>query len=209
VLVTSPPPVSTAIPGSVETMIVKTVAVAQTQTLLLVNVSPTKPPTLTPLPTKTASITPSPTATVLFVKPSNTPAYLPEDEDNAGTTGGEYTRGGFLKEPKEWDCQLLSKSPASNTVVPRDTNYRITWTVKNTGTKTWPKKGVDIVYVSGADLLLGKPYFDIPATVVPGGTVTFTITLAIPKYRGTYSTRFGLRVGKTDFCSVKFTFDVQ
>jgi hypothetical protein len=89
------------------------------------------------------------------------------------------------------------------------TSFKATWTVQNTGTKTWPKQGVDVVYQSGARLNAGKPYYDIPAGVGPGGTVTISVTMEVPKRPKEYSTRWSLMVGRTQFCSVQFVFEAK
>jgi hypothetical protein len=81
--------------------------------------------------------------------------------------------------------------------------------VQNTGTSTWPKKGVDVVYESGARLNIGKPYYDIPAGVRPGGTVRISVKMEIPKPAKEYNMRWSLMVGKTNFCSVQFVFEAR
>ena len=73
VLVTPPPSMPAFEP--IETIIVQTAAVAQTQTATVL--PPTVTATITPLLTKTATITPTPTSTVLFLFPTETP--WPED----------------------------------------------------------------------------------------------------------------------------------
>jgi hypothetical protein len=206
ILVTPPPaPVSEPI----ETIIVQTAAVAQTQTARVL--PPTWTATTIRLPTKTPTITPTPTATVLFLPPTVT--SLPEglfadddwyddDEEDSG-----YVKPTATTSP--WDCRVLSKSPANNAVIAGGSRFKTTWTVENTGTKTWPKQGVDVVYQSGASLQVGKPYYDIPTGVGPGGTVTITVTLEVPKREKDYNTRWALKVGRNEFCSVRFNFSVK
>lgn len=214
-LVTPPP--SMPVPGSVETVIVQTADAAQTQTAILL--PPTGTPTLTPLFTSTPSITPTPTATFLFLLATNTSLpeglladELEDDDDSDDGNGNNGGSDGFVKPtatPSEWACRVLSKSPANGAVIPGGSSFRAVWTVENTGTKTWPKKGVDVVYQSGARLNAGKPYYDIPAGVGPGGTVTISVTMDVPKRAKDYSTRWALKVGRTEFCSVQFVFTVR
>jgi hypothetical protein len=104
---------------------------------------------------------------------------------------------------------VVSKSPANDTVIIGGTSFKATWTVQNTGTKTWPKKSVDVVFSSGARLNAGKPYYDIPTGVGPGGTVTISVTFTVPKITKDYASRWSLRVGKTEFCGVRFIFSVK
>ena len=208
VLVTPPPP-ATPLSGSVETIIVQTAAFAQTQTASVL--PPTATATLTSAPTKTATITSTPTPTVLFLFLTETtpPEDLIDDEEE---NGGEEEDGDGYEKPvvvREWACRVLSQSPAKGVVITGETTFRATWTVENTGTKTWPKKGVDIVYHSGAHLEEGRTYYDIPATVGPGGKVTITISMIAPKRPKVYSTRWSLRVGRTDFCLVRFIVEVK
>jgi len=217
----SPVPVtpSPSVAGSdgIETVVVKTAAAAQTQTAILLPPA-TGTPTSTPLPTKTGTVTPTPTATIIF---SFAPKTGPTEEDfygnvegSDGGSGGDKDDGkesDFVKTPvvKEWACQILSRYPTEGTEFIGGTTFRATWVVRNTGSKTWPKQGVDVVYQAGADLVDGKPYFDIPTTVGPGGTVQINITMTAPKRSSDYSTRWTLKVGQTEFCSMRIAFDTK
>ena len=202
-LVTPPPPVLE--PGAAETIIVQTAGAAQTQTVEAL--PPTGTPTLTPLVTKTATVSPTPTATFLFLLPTET--SLPEGffEDDEDT--GDEESDGFQRTPvpNEWACRVVYKSPTNGAVISGD-SFKAIWTVQNTGTQTWPKKSVDVVYASGARLNHGKPYYDIPAAVGPGGTVTISVTMYVPRSKD-YNTRWTLKIGKTEFCSVRFIFSVK
>lgn len=213
-LVTPPP--SASGPGSIETIIVQTAMAAQTQTAI--RLPPSATPSLIPSPTKTSTVTPTPTATILFLiathtsAPAATSPFIGGGGSNTGTGSGTGGGSGFVKPtatPQEWTCRVLSKSPANNTVLVAGTSFKATWTVQNTGTKTWPKQGVDVVYQSGARLNAGKPYYDIPAGVGPGGTVTISVTMEVPKRPKEYSTRWSLMVGRTQFCSVQFVFEAK
>jgi hypothetical protein len=216
-LVTPPP--SASGPGAVETIIVQTAMAAQTQTAI--RLPPSATPSLIPSPTRTSTVTPTPTATILFLIATNTsvPAATSPFTGGGGSntgagsgTGGGGSGSGFVKPtatPQEWTCRVLSKSPANNTVLVAGTSFKATWTVQNTGTKTWPKQGVDVVYQSGARLNAGKPYYDIPAGVGPGGTVIISVTMEVPKRPKEYSTRWSLMVGRTQFCSVQFVFEAK
>ena len=211
--VTPPPSVPTL--AGIETVIVKTAAVAQTQTAALAPTS-TRTPTGTPLPTKTATVTPTATATILFIRPTTT-SVSAEDYDevygdnNGGGTNSEGRDSEFVKTPvvRDWYCSITSRYPRRGTVITRGSTFKATWTVKNTGTKTWPKQGVDVAFHAGADLTDARPYFDIPKTVVPGELITITITLTAPKQPGEYSTQWALRVGKRDFCLLRIAFEAK
>jgi len=217
-LVTPPPSAPAANPDAVKTTIAQTVDAAQAQTLTAV--PPTNTPTITPLATGTATVSPTPTATFLFIIPTNT--SLPEgifadelgnDTGNSSSGNGNNNSGSESSgskrtpAPRLWDCRVLSKYPANDAVIYGD-SFKAVWTVKNTGTETWPKKSVDIVWVSGARLIQGKPYYDIPAAVAPGGTVTISVTMYVPRSKD-YNTRWSLKIGRTEFCSVRFSFSVK
>ena len=207
VLVTPPPP-APPLSGSVETIIVQTAAVAQTQTLSAL--PPTETATITSAPSRTATITPTPTPTVLFLFLTETTPpedLIDEEEEN----GSEEDSDGYEKPVvvREWACRVLSQSPTKGAIITGGTTFRATWTVENTGSKTWPKKGVDIVFQSGAHLQEGRAYYDIPTTVGPGGKVTISIPMIAPKRSEVYSTRWSLKVGRTDFCTVRFIIEVK
>jgi len=211
--VTSPP--SAPRSEGIETVVVRTAAAAQTQTAILFPTA-TNTSTSTPLPTKTATITPTPTATIIFSfapTAGSTEEFFGNDESSG--SGGSNKGGGNNANPtktpviREWACQVLSRYPKEGTEFIGGTTFRAVWVVRNTGSKTWPKKGVDVVYQSGADLVDGKPYVDIPAAVGPGGTVQITLTMNAPKRSSDYSTRWTLMVGKTQFCSVRIAFNTK
>lgn len=213
----SPPPVESE-PGSVETIIAQTALAAQTQTAILAPPSATL--TLIPSPTKTFTVTPTPTATVLFLIATSTsvPTGIFAGNDGSstgnGTGAGSSVSGndGFVKPtatPSEWTCRVLSKSPARGAVIPAGSTFTAVWTVQNTGTKTWPKQGVDVVYESGARINPGKPYYDIPTGVAPGGTVRISVPMEVPKRPKDYSMRWSLKVGRTNFCSIQFVFTAR
>ena len=207
------PSPATSVPGFVETVVFETAAAAQTQTAL--HIPPSSTPTFTPLPTKTITLTPSPTATVLLITETSVPADTLleeggiEEPESGGGSVGSGDSGESVMTDKEWTCLVISKSPRRDTVFSRGVQFNAVWTVQNTGTKTWPRQGVDIVYHTGADLHEGKPYRDIPATVGPGGKVTLTVAMTAPKKPGEYGTRWALMVGKKIFCSVRFPVTVK
>ena len=215
-LVTSPPPQPVA-PEAVETIIVQTAAAAQTQTIEVL--PPTNTPTLTPLATGTATVTPTPTATFLFLFPTNTslPDAFLEDEigDNTSSTSSDSSNSNSnvdddrIRTRDLWNCRILSKSPANGAVIVGGTRLRTVWVAQNTGSETWPKKSVDILYVGGLKLVKGKSIFDIPRAVAPGDAITISITMDIPKLKGDYQTRWGFKIGRTTFCTVRFSFEVQ
>ena len=114
-IVLTPPP-SVPVFEPVETIVVQTAAVAQTQTARVL--PPTWTATTTPLPTKSPTITPTPTATVLFLPPTKT--SLPEGFfDDDGETDNDEDNSDYEKPVvvREWDCRFISQSPPKGTVI--------------------------------------------------------------------------------------------
>jgi hypothetical protein len=139
-------------------------------------------------------------------------AQQTEAASENGNAGNDGDGDGFVKPtatPSEWACRVLSKYPTRDAVFPAGSTFVAVWTVQNMGTKTWPKKGVDVVFQSGARINNGKPYYDIPAGVGPGGTVRISVPMEIPKFPKEYGMRWSLMVGKTMFCSVQFVFEAR
>jgi hypothetical protein len=126
--------------------------------------------------------------------------------------GNDGDGDGYVKPtatPSEWACRVISKYPPKGAVFPAGSTFVAVWTVQNTGTKSWPKKGVDVVFQSGARINVGKPYYDIPSGVGPGGSVKISLTMKLPKYPKEYGMRWSLMVGKTMFCSVQFVVEAR
>ena len=105
---------------------------AQTQTALVL--PPSATPSLTPPPTKTFTVTPTPTATVLFLiatktsVPIATSLFTGGDGNGTGSgNDGSSGGGGFVKPtatPQEWNCRVLSKSPANRRYHPRRLQFQ-------------------------------------------------------------------------------------
>lgn len=205
VLITPPPP-STLAADSLETIVVQTGIAAQTQTAVVL--PPTRTKTATPLPTRTTTITPTPTATFLFLYPTQTSlpeGFFADDEEDDEDGEDGYQKPVVVR---EWDCRVISRSPAKGAVISRGSNFNAIWNVENTGTKTWPKKGVDVVFYTGARIH-EKAYYDIPATVGKGGKVTVVVPLTAPKRKDTFSTTWVLQVGKEAFCPMRIKFETE
>lgn len=211
-IVTPPPSEPTRV--SLENILGQTVAAAQTQTAIAL--PSTRTPTYTPTLTKTPTTSPTPTATILFITDTNTPALLEdfddlldEEDDSEGDEDTETKDATKTPRPRDWTCRVLSKRPAIGTVIYGGNSFEATWTVQNTGIKTWSKNGVDVVFTSGARLHDGKSYMDIPKEVGPGDEVMISVTMNAPKRAETYSNRWSLMVGKKEFCTVKFSIVVK
>lgn len=191
------------------TRIAQTVAAAQTQTVTSLPIlTPTLTPTLTRVPTSTAS----PTPTFLFFIYTKTPLPTEVPSQVAITPDASHVAGNgtatAIRPKKEWACLVTSTVPGKGTVIKRGQTFFVSWTVLNTGTKTWPNTGVDFQYLNGFRMD-GRRIQDLSRTVAPGHEITLRIQLTAPKRVDTYSTIWTLRVGNRNFCSMKIIFDVQ
>ena len=161
----------------VRAMVSTTVAltVSARETEIVASWSPTPLPTETPLPTPTLAF-PS-----LTPFPSSTP---------------HYTGGGYLPTPSEYECVVLNKLPADNSLFKPKKDFDIRFYLRNSGTKRWDK-GMDLLYHSGTNMLIGDPIYELPQ-VAPGGMVgPFVFDAKSPNKAGTFVMTFKVQGG---FC---------
>lgn len=192
-----------------ETSIAQTVSAAQTQTAISLPTH-TLTPTRTRVPTITATATPTffffiHTSTSLPSEVPSQAAVTPNPSQIAGDGDEEVTP---VRPKKEWACIVTSTVPGKGTVIRRGQTFIVSWTVLNTGTKTWPNTGVDFQYLTGFRMD-GRRIQDLSRTIAPGHEITLKIQLTAPKKVDTYNTIWTLRVGNRSFCQMKIIFDVQ
>lgn len=120
-------------------------------------------------------------------------------------TGG--TTGGNIPVTGSSSCRLVSTSPTGSVSAGADLD--LTWTVKNTGTRTWKVSSVDYKYVSGAEFHKRGDRYDISETVEPGETVKLVVDVVAPKTAGSYSTNWALVEGNTTICNLSYTLRVK
>ncbi|MDO8754329.1 MAG: NBR1-Ig-like domain-containing protein [Anaerolineales bacterium] len=188
-LVPGPAPISTFDPNSINTVIALTAEAAATQTALML--PPTPLPTATALPASTD--TPTPTPTFLFLLPTIT--VLPTLV-TPGSSGAKY------------ECQLLSQNPQINSNFAGDASFDMTWQVANIGRDAWFSSETDYRYSSGARIHKASIY-DLPFSVLPGGTIDLKVKMKAPAEPGTYKTEWTISVGKNWFCPLKLTIIVN
>jgi len=196
------------------TIIAETAAVAKTQTASAL------PPTVTqtlmsaPLSTRIAApdtatpfslFTPTPefdipieTIDPLFVVTSDSLGISGSKENNPNNVV-------FTGEP--WTCGIRSVIPRGEEYKPGE-EFTAYWTVVNTGTKLWTSTTIDFVYLSGYRQN-EKRIQDLSSTIGPGSLVTFKVLFKAPKTPGSYASIWSLRVGNTNFCSMRMYFDVK
>jgi hypothetical protein len=145
------------------------------------------PPTNTPIPSPTP-ITPTPTFT--DVPPTETPP-----PPTATTTPTMTpTRSDF-------NCQLVSSSPALNQSYPPGGDFDGRWSFKNTGSEVWDKDKVDFLFISGTRFQEHVDKLDLTANVNKGDSIEFIVDMLAPKSAGTYSATWGLKKDDIVFCS--------
>ncbi|MBI5944419.1 MAG: hypothetical protein HY864_08630 [Chloroflexi bacterium] len=197
-------------PESLGTSIVQTAVAAKTQTAI--NMPPSLTPSPTRFPTGTLIAVSSP-STFVFALPTFTP--LPTWTPTPGAViqipggGGNATDDvDSVFTGKEWTCAIREKKPPMGAVIQAGTSFYVSVTLFNTGTKSWPRDSVDFRYKSGFQSG-GKLIQDFPRSVAVGDQITLSIYLTAPEKRDTYSTIWTLKVGRTTFCGVKYTFEVK
>ncbi len=109
----------------------------------------------------------------------------------------------------EYACTLMSQSPKDWTKMSRRNIFDAKWTVKNSGTKTWGKSGVDFKYVSGTKMHTHGNSYDLASDVGPGKKITLVVDMVTPKNKGYYTEVWGLYKGSKVFCKVSVTVNVN
>jgi Ig-like domain from next to BRCA1 gene len=204
----SPAPTPSPLPpDKLGTVVAGTVGAAQTQTDI------SFPPSSTPTLTRTPSLTPTvatPTATFFFSLPTLSPTPTQTPLIPTALTSTVSGRSGTATSnanasAKEWICGIAGKT---SPVVSPEAKFSLSYTLRNTGTKTWTFNGVDYVYLSGFRHE-GTRIKDLPTTITPGNTITLRIQFIAPKKPGVYNSIWTLTVGNHPFCRVKLSFEVK
>ncbi|MBI3162191.1 MAG: hypothetical protein HYZ23_06760 [Chloroflexi bacterium] len=173
---------------SIDTSIAQTAGAAATQTFVLLPTS-TVTPTITVLPTETPTETP----TFIFILatptvPSATPTFSQSDEPYA--------------------CAIVDQNPANETGFVPGIAFQTRWRVRNIGTQTWGVNTADYRYSSGTKFHKVGIY-DFPSSARPGDEIDIFVQMWAPMDPGEYSTTWKLKVGKTEFCSMKLKIIVK
>ena len=164
-------------------------AIAEITQEALLNPSATNTATLIP-PTATYSPTATATSTFTQIPPTSTP--LPPTATSSPTVTA--TRSDF-------NCQVVSFSPALDQVYPPGGDFDGRWTFKNTGSEVWNKDNVDFVYLSGTKFQEHVDSVDLASSKSNGEQVEFIVDMLAPKSSGTYTATWGLKKDNLVFCS--------
>jgi hypothetical protein len=108
----------------------------------------------------------------------------------------------------QFDCRLVSQSPANNSIFGVQAPFDTVWRVLNIGTSNWNGNSTDYRY-TGGDKLHRQGIYDLPRSVPVGGEVNLEVRMQAPNAPGTYTTTWKLRIGRNEFCPVTLTIVVQ
>lgn len=184
-------PVPTFDPNSINTVIALTANSAATRTAQML--SPTLTPTVTLIPANIYTPTGTPTVTFIFLLPTFT---LTPTQIQPGSSGEQY------------ECQVISQTPAENSTMPKGLPFEARWQVANIGTDVWDSDSADYRYSSGDKIHLTAVY-DLNQSVSPGESTDIVVKMQAPTEPDTYSTRWKINIGKTQFCTMKLTIIVN
>ncbi len=184
-------PVPTFDPNSINTVIVQTADAASTQTAFFITPTETPTSTLTATAVPTETQTPTPTFVFLLATPTVATATRA-----LGTSGLKY------------DCQIVSKTPADGAVFSVNNEFVMTWQVANAGTAMWDSNNTDYRYQSG-DKLHKSGAYDFESSVSPGREIELKVEMKVPSTGGTYSTTWVIKAGKTEFCKMTLSINVN
>jgi len=100
-------------------------------------------------------------------------------------------------------CTLVSQSPADGTVLAAGTGFSTTWVLQNTGAEKWDQGEVDVRYVGAAaniPMHQGSDIYDLAASVQPGDTYNFSVSMIAPFEPGVYGELWEVAQGSQMFC---------
>jgi hypothetical protein len=181
-------PLPTFDPNSINTIIVETANAALTQTALFT--TPSSTPTATRTPTATLTETPTPVPTIVIV------LFTPTVATPIPQVGGD-----------DFDCSILSQSPADGFGFSAGNEFTVTWAVLNTGLEEWDASSADIRYQSGTKMHLQSAY-DLDYNVPPGQQYAVTVQMKAPTESGSYSTVWVIRTNAAEYCRMGISIKV-
>ena len=197
------PSVSTPVPGAVNTFIAETSNAASTRTAAAMPTS-TPTATITSTPRNTDTPIPTETPTFIFILPSLTPIPTFTRVTIPGGGGG----GGGGSSSRNYSCQLVSVDPPNGTTFDPRADFDAVWRVRNNGQRTWDRNSVDYIFLSG-DQFHKVSGYDLSGNVRAGETTNLTVDMEAPRNPGTYTTRWTLRVGSNNFCTLELGIVVR
>jgi hypothetical protein len=165
----TPPPAPTVDVNALYTQAAVTMIAQLTQNAP--TITPTVPPTNTPVPT----IAP------LGLIPT-LPGLLPTLPPLATSTTIASATGD--------KAAYVTQSPADNTSVKTNQTFNIIWRLRNTGTTTWNNQYVYRFYSASNKLNTAANGYNLTQTVAPNGEVELKVVATAPSSPGTYDTNW-------------------
>jgi len=103
---------------------------------------------------------------------------------------------------------VISVDPPNGTTFDARADFDAVWRVRNNGQSAWDRNSVDYIYLSG-DQFHKVSGYDLSANVQAGETVNLTVDMEAPRNAGTYTTRWTLRAGSNNFCTLSLSIVVR
>ena len=159
-------------------------------------------PSITPLPSATATGTETPFGFFASLTP-----MLPTEVITGTGEPPDSAEGGTDDWGSNTRCSLISKSPANWTVVPKLAKYKVSWTLLNSGHRTWQANEMVLTYIDG-DRLSSEKNLRLVKDVKVGDTITPVVNIFPPAKPGKYRSVWGLRITKTGHLFCTFTIKI-
>ena len=181
----APQQIPTPIPGAINLIVAQTAAAAATQTAAIV--PPTLTPTLTPFPTWTPLDTSTVTPTFVFLLPTSTPTNTPVSTPTSQGIG--------------FACNLINQSPKDDASLNPNQAFKLTWKIKNVGSRTWNQNNISLNYTDG-DKFTDTTVVFLPNSISIGSSIALTISMTAPGKSGGYTTNWALEASSQTFCTL-------
>jgi len=105
--------------------------------------------------------------------------------------------------PSGTGCTLVSQTPVDGTQFAAGSGFSTTWVLQNTGAEKWDEGEVDVRYLGAAGNIMlhqGSDVYDLVASVQPGDTYNFSVSMIAPFDPGTYGELWEVAMGSQQFC---------
>jgi len=158
-------------------------------------------PSITPLPTATATITDTPFGFV--ASPTlGTPGLA------TGTPTPDPADGVTDDWGSDYRCSLVDKDPATGTVLPSKSLYKVSWNLHNSGQKRWQASDILLVYIEGTKMGAEEKSYNLTKDVKPGTGMKQLLDIVVPKNPGSYRSVWGLQLIKSKHVFCTFTINI-
>jgi hypothetical protein len=182
--------------SAIQTQAVETVVAGMTADAPTATEVPTEAPVI---PTETP-MPPTETPEPVVILPTETATRIP------ATLAPTIT---FTPTQAAYNCSIAEQSPASGAKFAKNADFDARWKIKNTGTSSWQKTGVDIKYISGTKFQKYGDIFDLTESVNPDGHITFVIDMVAPDSTGKHTAVWALVDGSITICTLNLSITVE